>query len=135
LFCISFVPPQALAEFQAQESSLAAKKAELEAKSESGPVVQRGRAKAELEQLKAEDPLPLRRAKINQEAAVRRFQKAQARASEEASKAASAASIATSSANIATETRKQVPQSCIISFLSKPFSLFYVGSLVFIVSV
>ena len=38
-------------------------------------MVQRGRAKAELEQLKAGDSLPLRRAKINQEAAVRRFQK------------------------------------------------------------
>ncbi len=39
--------------------------------------MKRNRAKAELEQLKAEDPLPLRRAKITQEAARRKVEKVQ----------------------------------------------------------
>eukprot|EP00455_Lapot_gusevi_P026743 TRINITY_DN281_c0_g3_i2.p1 TRINITY_DN281_c0_g3~~TRINITY_DN281_c0_g3_i2.p1 ORF type:complete len:327 (+),score=182.05 TRINITY_DN281_c0_g3_i2:63-1043(+) len=66
----------ALEELNAQQESLAKKMAELTQKSEEGSVVQRGRAKQELEQLKAEDPLPLRRAKINQEASVRKAEKA-----------------------------------------------------------
>ena len=98
---------KALAEMQALEEALAKKKLELEAKAADGPIVARGRAKAELEQLKAADSLPMRSAKINQEAAVRRFQKAQLRADEEAGKAQSAHNISVSSASIATETRKQ----------------------------
>lgn len=47
-------------------------------------------AKQELEQLKAGDPLPLRRAKINQEATVRKSEKARKHAQEEAARAAAA---------------------------------------------
>lgn len=50
-------------------------------------IVKRNRAKAEMASLKAEDPLPLRRAKINQGAAVRKSQRA-SNAAIDASKAA-----------------------------------------------
>ena len=98
---------QALKELKDIEDALAAKIADLELKSQDGPVVQRGRAKAELEQLKSGDSLPLRRAKINQEAAVRRFQKAELRNQEEAAKASQAAAIASAAAALATQTRNQ----------------------------
>ena len=61
----------ALAELKAQEDAYAARTAELKAKSEGGGVAAL-RAKNELAQHLSEDPLPLRRAKINQEAAVRK---------------------------------------------------------------
>lgn len=57
----------ALDELKKQEDIYNAKKAELEKKSKEGGVVSRNRASNELAQLLAEDPLPLRRAKINQE--------------------------------------------------------------------
>jgi chromosome segregation ATPase len=66
----------AIAELKAQEDAYAAKIAELEAKSQTGGVVSRNKAANELAQMKAEDPLPLRKAKITQEAALRRVQKA-----------------------------------------------------------
>merc|ERR1711879_510577 len=52
--------------------------ADCEKRAESGGVVQRNKAKAELSQLKAEDPLPLRKAKITLEAAQKRAEKARA---------------------------------------------------------
>ena len=70
----------ALLELKAQEDAYNNKKADLERKSEEGGVVSRNKAKAELAQHLAEDPLPLRRAKINQEAAVRKADKAAAEA-------------------------------------------------------
>jgi len=73
----------ALDELQAQEKALADKIASLEKKSEEGGVVSRNKAKAELEQLRAEDPLPLQRAKLNQGAAVRRSEKARKAAEEQ----------------------------------------------------
>jgi len=66
---------QALSELKAQEDAYHNKKAELERKSEEGGVVSRNKAKAELAQLLAEDPLPLRRAKITTEAAVKKSRK------------------------------------------------------------
>ena len=68
----------ALAELQAQEKAFADKMAQLEkmSKDESIGLVKRNRAANELEQLKAEDPLPLQRAKINQAATVRKSEKA-----------------------------------------------------------
>eukprot|EP00727_Mastigamoeba_balamuthi_P009424 m51a1_g5103 hypothetical protein (399) ;mRNA; r:302401-304203 len=66
----------ALRELQAQEEEFNSKKAELERASTTGGLVQRTRAANELEQLKAEDPLPLRRAKINQQATLRKMEKA-----------------------------------------------------------
>jgi len=68
----------ALAELKAQEDAYNTKKADLERKSEEGTVVQQNKAKNELAQLKAEDPLPLRRAKITQEAATKKAEKARA---------------------------------------------------------
>ena len=75
----------ALAELHAQEQAYEAKKAALEqTKSDmSIGVVKRNKAANELDQLLAEDPLPLRKAKINQAAAVKK--------SERATKAADAA--------------------------------------------
>jgi len=65
----------ALAEVQKQEDAYNAKKAELERKSEEGGIVSRNKAKAELAQHLAEDPLPLRRAKITAEAAVKKAER------------------------------------------------------------
>lgn len=88
----------ALAELKAQEDAYNQKKADLERRSEEGGVVSRNKAKAELAQLLAEDPLPLRRAKISQEAAVRKAEKtalaaAEARAASEAAAAAAEAAL------------------------------------------
>jgi DNA repair exonuclease SbcCD ATPase subunit len=68
----------ALAELKAQEDAFNNKTAELTRKSEDESVsmVNRNKAKAELAQHLASDPLPLRKAKINQEAAVRKAEKA-----------------------------------------------------------
>merc|ERR1712137_1454862 len=62
----------ALAEVHKQESEYQGKIADCQRRSEEGGVVQRNKAKAELAQLQAEDPLPLSRAKITLEAAQKR---------------------------------------------------------------
>ena len=74
-------------ELHAQEKALADKIASLEKKSEEGGVVSRNRAKAELEQVKSEDPLPLRRAKLNQAATLKKSEKARKAAAEQKVKA------------------------------------------------
>jgi len=66
----------ALAEVKAQEDAYNAQIASLKKKSTEGGVVSQGKAKNELAQLLGEDPLPLRRAKITLEAAVRRADRA-----------------------------------------------------------
>jgi len=66
----------ALAELKKQEDEYHNKCAELEAKSKEGTIVQKNKAVQELAQLKAEDPLPLRKAKITQESAFRKAEKA-----------------------------------------------------------
>ena len=66
----------ALAEVKAQEDAYNAKTADLTQKSEEGGVVSRNKAKNELAQHLAEDPLPLRRAKITAEAAAKRNERA-----------------------------------------------------------
>merc|ERR1711974_427097 len=68
----------ALQELHAQEKAYNDKKAELQKKSEEGGVVSRNKAANELAQLLAEDPLPLRRAKITLEAARKRAEKTRA---------------------------------------------------------
>merc|ERR1712137_399263 len=85
----------ALAELKKEEDAFNAKKSELEKKGndESIGLVTRNKAKNELAQLLSEDPLPLKRAKITQEAAVRKAEKAtvhaaQTRQAAEASAAA-----------------------------------------------
>jgi len=74
----------ALAELRAQEEAFNKRKEQLQRASETGSVVARNKAKNELAQHLAQDPLPLRRAKINQEAAVKRAEKATAAAAEAA---------------------------------------------------
>jgi hypothetical protein len=71
----------ALQELQKQQDEFNNKVAALEAASE-GSGVKANTAKAELFKLKSEDPLPLSRAKINQEATVRKAEKAAKAASE-----------------------------------------------------
>jgi len=68
----------ALAEVKAEEDAYHGKIADCKRRSESGGVVQQNKAKAELAQLQAEDPLPLRKAKITLEAAQKRAEKARA---------------------------------------------------------
>merc|ERR1712137_756580 len=80
----------ALAEVKKQEDEYQGKIADCQRRSEQGGVVQRNKAKAELAQLQAEDPLPLSRAKITLEAAQKRAEKARA-PFEAATKAAEAA--------------------------------------------
>lgn len=70
----------AQAELKAQEDAYHAKTDELKRKSEEGGIVSRNRAKNELAQHLGEDPLPLRRAKLNTDAAVRKAEKATAAA-------------------------------------------------------
>jgi len=69
---------------------------ELEAKSTDANlgIVKRNRAKAELEQVKQEDSLPLRKAKISQEAAIRRLNKALKTAASETATASEARRLA-----------------------------------------
>jgi len=68
----------ALAEVNKQEEEYQGKIKDAERRSEEGGVVQRNKAKAELAQLQAEDPLPLSRAKITLEAARKRAEKTRA---------------------------------------------------------
>jgi chromosome segregation ATPase len=75
----------AISELKKQEDEYKSKCETLESKSkdQSITVVQRNKAANELAQLKGEDPLPIRKAKITQEAALRKVQK-QKKATEEA---------------------------------------------------
>merc|ERR1711974_417847 len=94
----------ALQELHAQEKAYNDKKAELQKKSEEGGVVSRNKAANELAQLLAEDPLPLRRAKITQEAAVKKAERATniaAAAREAATKARQESEAAAASATTA----------------------------------
>jgi DNA repair exonuclease SbcCD ATPase subunit len=84
-----------LAEVKAQEDAFNNKTQELTRKTEEGSAVQQNKAKAELAQHLASDPLPLRKAKITNEAAVKKAEKA--------SKAAEAAVEAATQAKAAAE--------------------------------
>jgi len=66
----------ALAELKSQEDAFNNKTKELERKTTEGGLVQQNRAKNELAQHLSSDPLPLRRAKLNTEAATRKAEKA-----------------------------------------------------------
>jgi len=79
----------ALAELKRQEDAVKSQLAGLEQKMNdpSGTTVTKGKAKQEYEALKGEDPLPLRRAKITQEATVRKFERARKFAQEQRKKA------------------------------------------------
>jgi len=80
----------ALKALHAEEEAYNKKKEELERKSKEGGVVSRNKAANELAQLLAEDPLPLRRAKITQEAAVKKAERATKAAAEAVDRAAEA---------------------------------------------
>jgi chromosome segregation ATPase len=98
----------ALAEVKAQEDAFNSKTADLTAKSEdqSTGQVTRNKAKAELAQHLGSDPLPLRRAKITQEAAVKKAERA-TKAAAEAVIAATAATAEASKARVAAEQARQ----------------------------
>jgi predicted nucleic acid-binding Zn-ribbon protein len=68
----------ALREVKSQEDVYQGKIADARKRSEEGGAVSRGKGAAELAQLLAEDPLPLRKAKITLEAAQKRAEKARA---------------------------------------------------------
>jgi len=74
-------------ELQKQEEAYKNKTEEIKARTETGGMVSKNKAKAELEIHLKEDPLPLRRAKITQEASARKA----AKAAEDAAKAREAA--------------------------------------------
>jgi len=91
----------ALAELQAEEKAFEDKKAALE-KTKSDTtigVVKRNKAANELDQLLSEDPLPLRKAKINQGAAVKKCERATKAAEAAAQKAAEAEAAAVAAEN------------------------------------
>merc|ERR1712100_519077 len=90
----------ALAEVKAQEDAYNSKTEDLKKKSETGGVVSRNKAANELAQHLAEDPLPLRKAKITAEAAVKRSEKA-------TKAAATARTNAEAAANNATQARAE----------------------------
>jgi hypothetical protein len=90
----------ALAEVKAQEDAYNAKTQDLTQKSESGSIVARNKAKNELAQHLGEDPLPLRRAKITAEAAVKKADRTRAAA-------AAAREAAARDAKAATEARTE----------------------------
>ena len=85
----------ALAELHAQESAYEQKTQTLTKKSEEGGVVSRNKAKNELAQHLGEDPLPLRKAKITQAAAVKKAERATLAAAEARTAAAEATKRAT----------------------------------------
>jgi len=103
----------ALKELHAQESAYNEKTNSLKSKSEdeSASGVQRNKAKNELAQHLAEDPLPLRRSKINQEAAVKKAEKA--------TKAAAEAVIASENATKAAVAAKQAAEKAVEEMSAK----------------
>jgi len=99
----------ALAELHAQEEAYNNKTEDLKRKSEDGSLVQRNKAKNELAQHLGEDPLPLRRAKITQEAAVEKADRA-TKAAEAAAQAAAEARQAAEKARRAAEQARQAAE-------------------------
>ena len=104
----------ALAEVKKQEDAYNAKTESLKKKSEEGGVVSRNKAKNELAQHLAEDPLPLRTAKITAEAALRKAEKAtkaaaeaRERAEADAKQATEARAQADADANAASQARAE----------------------------
>jgi len=87
---------KALEELHAQEEAYRQKKESLEKTKNdmSIGVVRRNKAANELDQLLSEDPLPLRKAKINQEATVRKMEKAAKPFNEASAKATAAKEVA-----------------------------------------
>jgi len=99
----------ALEELHAQEKAYQDKKNALEKTKNdmSIGVVKRNKAANELDQLLSEDPLPLRKAKINQEATVRKMEKAAKPFNEASAKAEAAKNEADAKAAAAAEAKAQ----------------------------
>jgi len=97
----------ALQELKAQEDAFNAKTADLKRKSEEGSVVSQNKAKNELAQHLASDPLPLRKAKITQEAAVKKAERAVKAAAEARVAAENAAVEAVKAVKAAEAARKE----------------------------
>jgi len=99
----------ALAELHSQEHAYNNKTTDLKRRSEdeNTGVVNRNKAKAELAQHLAEDPLPLRRAKITQEAAVKKADKASQLATDARAAAEAALKQATSARASAEESARE----------------------------
>jgi len=102
-----------LAEVKSQEDEFNKKSSELKAKTEdeSLGVVNRNKAKNELSQHLASDPLPLRKAKISQEAAVKKQEKATQASAEARSKAEEASKQATQARHHAEESARQAVEA------------------------
>jgi chromosome segregation ATPase len=106
----------ALNDVRLQEEAYNHRTSELQARSEEGGVVARNKAKAELAQHLAEDPLPLRRAKVTVEAATKKAEKARApfeaatKSAEAARAAATASALEASKARQAAEAAKQAAE-------------------------
>src|SRR3990167_191286 len=101
----------ALDEVHNQESAYHGKIADCERRSQEGGVVQQNKARAELAQLKAEDPLPLRKAKITLEAAEKRAAKARAPFEEATKQAEAARALATADRQKADAARNAAEQA------------------------
>jgi len=101
----------ALAEVHKQESEYQGKIADCERRSSEGGVVQQNKAKAELAQLKAEDPLPLRKAKITLEAAEKRAAKARAPFEAATKVASDARAVASQAASVASDAAQKASQA------------------------
>jgi hypothetical protein len=112
---------KSLAEVQAQENAYNNKTADLKRKTEEGGVVAQNRSKAELAQHLAEDPLPLRKAKISNEAAVKKAEKT-AKAAEEATTAAVAARAAAEKAVEDAQRKVEEAEKYLDEIRSKPGS-------------
>ena len=97
-----------LAKLNEHEEAFMKRCSDLEAagSDESLGVVKRNRAKAELAVAKAEDPMPLREAKIHQEAAVRRVTRA-------TGKASAATAAANAASELATEVRREAENAAV----------------------
>jgi len=100
----------ALKDLKEQEDTRNRKTEDLKKKSEEGGVVSQNKAKAELAAHLAADPLPLARAKITQEAAVKKADKATQSAVEARSAAQAAKTAAEASAREATQARSDAEE-------------------------
>ena len=96
----------ALAEVKSQEDAYNSRTADLKQKSETGGVVSRNKAANELAQHLAEDPLPLRKAKITLEAAQKRAEKTRAPFEAATKEAQAARAVAEEAAGKASNARK-----------------------------
>jgi chromosome segregation ATPase len=102
---------KALADVRSQESARDNRTEDLKRKSNEGGVVQQNKAKAELAQHLATDPLPLSKAKITLEAALKKAEKSRAPFEAATKEAEAARAIASEAANKASQSRAAAEKS------------------------